>query len=149
MPVCARVQLSGRNGNENVSNDGPKWSNGNHRTIACKSVVKLQIPPHPRIWTKLVRSITLRPFRLEGRDLRMPTRAYNGLKIYAGLDPAVLMQPMAVTSPQEESQSGTIARHAAAGPDAGRPTAFPDESLRSEPEERPGDTAGTCGERKP
>ena len=38
----------------------------------------------------------------------------------------VLMQPMAVTSPQEESQSGTIARHAAAGPDAGRPTAFPD-----------------------
>lgn len=61
----------------------------------------------------------------------------------------VLTQPMAVTSPQEESQSGTRARHAAAGPDAGRPTAFPDESLRSEPEERPGDTAGTCGERKP
>ena len=38
----------------------------------------------------------------------------------------VLMQPMAVTSPQEESQSGTIARHAADDPDAGRPTAFPD-----------------------
>ena len=59
-----------------------------------------------------------------GFDSR-PLRLY-GLKTYAGLDPAVLMQPMAVTSPQEESQSGTRARHAVAGPDAGRPTAFPD-----------------------
>lgn len=107
MPVCARVQLSGRNGNENVSNDGPKRPNGDDRGYGRKGVEQPTLPSHTRVRDELVRGKRVRPFRLEGRDLRVPTRAYNGLKIYAGLGPAVLMQPMAVTSPQEESQSGT------------------------------------------
>ena len=69
-PAYAKVRLNGENGNENISNDGPKRSNGNDRAIARKGVVKHQVPPHPRVRSELVRGIALRPLRLEGRDLK-------------------------------------------------------------------------------
>lgn len=66
MPVCARVQLSGRNGNENVSNDGSKWSNGDDRGYGRKGVEQPTLPSHTRVRNELVRGKRVRPFRLEG-----------------------------------------------------------------------------------
>ena len=39
-PVYAKVQLNGESGNENISNDGPKRSNGNDRAITREGVVE-------------------------------------------------------------------------------------------------------------
>ena len=66
MPVCERRQRNGENGSENFHNDGSEWTYENNRTIACKSVVKHSIPPRPRVWTKLVYSLALRPLESKG-----------------------------------------------------------------------------------
>ena len=60
------VQLSGRNGNENVSNDGPKWSDGDDRGYGRKGVEQPTLPSHTRVRDELVRGKRVRPFRLEG-----------------------------------------------------------------------------------
>lgn len=65
-PVYAKVQLNGESGNENISNDGPKRSNGNDRAITREGLVEPTIPSHPRVRSKLVCSIALRPLRFEG-----------------------------------------------------------------------------------
>lgn len=76
-PEYAKVQLNGESGNENISNDGPKRSNGNDRAITREGEVESPLPTCLRIRIKLVQGTRIRHARPKGNLTQDTTPRYR------------------------------------------------------------------------
>ena len=97
----------GRNGNENVSNDGPERPDGDDRGYSRKGVEQPTLPSHTRVRDELVRGKRVRPFRLEGRDLKWfpQVTRWSGAKGSTGARPGGLVLNEAGSVPKKPTRA--------------------------------------------